>query len=112
MEEQKTKSKEIKMNAQAQEAQPKKLSYEELNQACMELSEQNQQMQQYIQKLHKQMQQMDFALQTKRMDYLFKIIELSVKAEGWFSSDFVQKCLEEIQDSLTVSQEQEEPKGN
>ena len=112
MEEQKLKSKEIKMNpdaeAKPQPAENQKLTYEQLNQACMELSQQNQQMQPYIKKLHQQMGQMNALLETRRMDYLFKVIELHTKYEKWFDSDFVLKCAEEVQESLTIPEETEQ----
>lgn len=112
MEEQKLKSKEIRMNpnveAKPQPAENQKLTYEQLNQACMELSQQNQQMQTYIKKLHQQMGEMNALLGTKRMDYLFKVIELHTKYEKWFDSDFVLKCAEEVQESLTIPEETEQ----
>ena len=82
-------SKEVKMTT-GKEPQPQKLSYEELNQACAEMSQQIQQQNKYIQQMHKQMQEMNFMLQNKRMEYLFKVVELS-RTEGYykFDSDFV-----------------------
>lgn len=90
-------------------AAPQKLSYEELNQACAELSQQAQQMRTYIQKLHKQLQSMEIALQTRRLDYLFKVVELSVndRALYQFHSDFVAACIAEIEESLTIPEGEE-----
>ena len=42
------------------------------------------------------------------MDYLFKVIELHTKYEKWFDSDFVLKCAEEVQESLTIPEETEQ----
>lgn len=115
MEEQKN-SKEVKLGVvknEEKKEQPQKLSYEQLNQACMELSQQNQQMNQYIQKLHQQMQEMQFTLQTKRVDYLFKVVELhynNVNRWQLFPDDFINSCLSEIQESLTISEQTEESK--
>ena len=118
MEEQKN-SKEVQMEVtknlesnkqRVPEEKTEKLSYEELNQACMGLSQQNQQMQKYIQQLHGQMQQMNSALQTKRLDYLFKVVEIDTNASGTFDKRFVQKCTAEIQASLTIPEEKEESK--
>lgn len=99
-------SKEVKLEAKKE--QPQKLTYEQLNQACAELSQQNQNMQRYIQQLQKQMQQMDFTLQTKRMDYLFKVVELASddKALYRFRKEFVLNCITEIEESLTIPQEE------
>ena len=96
---------------QVSNGQPQKLSYEELNQACAEMSQQIQQQNKYIQQLHKQMQEMNFMLQNKRMEYLFKVVEIannykSVTYPG-FDRDFVEECVAEIQESLTVPQEEE-----
>lgn len=103
MEEKKIESKEIKMNSSQENKSNEKLSYEELNNACMEMSEQLQRQNAYIQKMHKQMQEMDIMLQTKRMDYLFKVVELSNSGSKYdFNADFVNTCVEEIQESLTI----------
>lgn len=100
-----------------QDKQSQKLSYEELNQACAEMSQQIQQQNKYIQQLHKQMQEMSFMLQNKRMEYLFKVVELS-RTDGYykFDSDFVTICIKEIQESLTIPEQEEKkeetPKEN
>ena len=105
-------SKEVKMNVSTQ--QPQKLSYEELNQACAEMSQQIQQQNKYIQQLHKQMQEMNFMLQNKRMDYLFRVVEIAnrsnVSEYACFAKDFVEECIAEIQESLTIPQQEEEKK--
>lgn len=102
-------SKEVKMNVSTE--QPQKLSYEELNQACAEMSQQIQQQNKHIQQMHKQMQEMSFMLQSKRMDYLFKVVELAdeYKSSDYpcFSKQFVEECLAEIQESLTIPQQEE-----
>lgn len=92
--------------------QPQKLSYEELNQACAEMSQQIQQQNKYIQQLHNQMQGMNFMLQNKRMEYLFKVVEISMKSDkSWnFDSDFVSTCIKEIQEVLTIPQKGKEEK--
>ena len=87
------------------ETQPEKLSYEELNAACADMSQEIQNRNAYIQKLHKQMQEMSFALQARRMDYLFKVVEMQDR----FSSDFVVQCTNEIEELMTIPEEQKEP---
>ena len=103
-------SKEVKMNVSTK--QPQKLSYEELNQACAEMSQQIQQKNKYIQQLHKHMQEMNFMLQNKRMDYLFRVVEIAnrsnVSEYACFAKDFVENCIAEIQESLTIPQQEEE----
>lgn len=108
MEEQKIGSKEVKIGA-AKEGQPQKLTYEQLNQACADMSQQLQNQGRYIQQLQKQMQQMDFALQTKRMDYLFKVVELANSDNHKsfiFADEFVEDCIKEIQESLTIPEDE------
>lgn len=95
MEEQK-KNKVVSMNTKQAE---KKLSYEQLNDACNQLLQQNRQL--AVQ--NKQLEQ--FAM-NKRLDYLFKVIEFSKE----FTSDFVGNCASEIEEALTITQE-EEKKG-
>ena len=113
MEEQK-KSKEIKLGVEPSKksAGQQKLSYEELNQACMELSQQNQQMQQYIQNMHNRMQMVEAALESKRMDFLFKVVEVAnAPVHTWdFSEEFVRACLQEIEEALTFKEEPQEDK--
>ena len=113
MEENKT-SKEIKMStATASPENEKKLSYEELNKVCAEMSQQLQQQSKYIQQLHQRMQEVNLMLQTKRMDYLLKAVELSVNYHKdsyypCFASSFIEKCIAEIQEALTIKEEDKE----
>lgn len=89
--------------------QPHKLSYDELNQACAELSQQVQQQNKYIQQMHKQLQEMSFMLQNKRMDYLLKVVEISMKSDKWnFEPDFIYACIKEVQESLTIPKEEKQ----
>lgn len=96
------KKKEIKMEVSKGKNTQQKLSYDELNQACAELSQQNQQMQVYIKKLHAQIQELGEANMMKRLDYLFAILKYS----NMFTSDFVGECVEEIQEALTISEQE------
>lgn len=105
MEEKEIKTKEVKMSTVKSEQQ--KLSYEELNQACAELSQQLQNQNKYIQQLRQHAQQLEYALQTRRMDYLFKVVETS-SAVWKFNEDFVQKCIAEIQEALTIPEEKDD----
>lgn len=82
-----------------------KLTYGELNRACGELSQQNQNMQAYIKKLKEQMYMMDMSNQFKRMDYLFKVLELEAVIKD---SDFVNSCIAEIKDMMTIPEETKE----
>lgn len=92
MEEQK-KSKVISMNTS--KTQEKKLTYEQLNDACNQLWQQNKQLAMKNRELEQ------FAM-NKRLDYLFQVLEFSKE----FSSDFVGTCASEIEEALTIPQEE------
>lgn len=122
MEENKIVGKEVKMGVlkagedinAANSKAPQKLSYEQLNQACADMSQQLQNQGDYIQKMRAQIQQMGYALQTKRVDYLFKVLEISYgnshSEYACFSKEFVEGCVAEIQDALTIKAEPEDSK--
>ena len=78
--------------------QPQKYSYEELNQICGELYQQNQ-------TLARQLRQMDMGNMFKRLDYLF----LVVGNKDAFNSAFVDACIKEIEELLApVDKEEKE----
>lgn len=91
MEENKTKTVEMKPQNE------KKYSYEELNNIAGQLSQQNQQ-------LYQQLQRANMANMFKRLDYLFKVVENG----AMFSPEFVDKCIKEIEDSMTIEEETDE----
>lgn len=96
MEEQK--SKEVKMES----ANTQKYSYDELNNICGQLQQQNQ-------NLIRQIRQMDMSNTFKRLDYLFKVLELSNGSGNWeFKKEFVQSCIDEIEETITIPEEVEE----
>lgn len=97
MEEQK-KTKVVNMNSTDKKESPKKLSYEQLNDACNQLWQQNRQ-------LVKQNSELERFAINKRLDFLFKVLEFS----SMFKSDFVISCTNEIEEAMTVTSE-EEPK--
>lgn len=75
------------VGAPAQVMEEKKYTESELNAACGQL----------YQRLMKEIQVRDMTNMFKRMDYLFKIIE----NENYFSNDFVNSCIQEIETALT-----------
>ena len=80
---------------QPQEQQ--KLTYEQLNNICSELYQQNQQLQ-------RQLQQANMVNMFKRLDYLFLVL----KYEGVFKDpDFVNECIEEIKGAIIVKPEED-----
>lgn len=110
MEEQK-KTKEVKMNTAvggAKDNSDKKYSYDDLNDICNKLFQENRY-------LKYQLQQAQNALSTiDRLNYLFKVLELS-KTEGYwkFDVDFINSCVGEVENALTIPvQEEKEPNAN
>lgn len=98
MEEQK-KAMSVNINQKSKINRENKLTYEQLNDACNQLLQQNRQLIQRSRELEQ------FAL-NKRLDYLFKIIEFN----KMFSSDFVVSCTEEIEQAMTIPQEEDKQK--
>ena len=99
MEEQK-KAMSVNINQKSKVNRENKLTYEQLNDACNKLLQQNRQLIQRSRELEQ------FAL-NKRLDYLFKIIEFN----KMFSSDFVVSCTEEIEQAMTIPQEEDKQKA-
>ena len=80
-----------------EENKKKELSYEELKNVAGQLSQQNQQ-------LNMMLQQANMTNMFKRMDYLFKVLEL----KDCFDSEFVITCFDEIKELMTPPIENEE----
>ena len=93
MEEQKEKV--IKIQPEAE--RPEKMSYEQLENVAHQLSEQAKQ-------LYTQLQNANMSNMFKRLDYLFKVVENS----HMFKLDFVNKCINEIEDFMTIPEETED----
>lgn len=83
---------EQKKNKKNEEKQGK-LTYEQLNDACNQLWQQNQQLMKRV----KELEQFDMF---KRLDYLFKVLEF----RDTFSVDFVEDCVREIEEAMTIPQ--------
>lgn len=101
MEEKKTKT--VEMQASKKDATTgaqQKLTYEQLNDACNQLFQQNQQ-------LIKQVRELNIVNAFRRLDYLFKVLEHPEN----FSADFIGSCAQEIEDSMTIPEEPEEPES-
>lgn len=74
-----------------------KMSYEQLEQVAAQLSEQ-------LQQLYARLQQVELSNTFKRLEFLFKVIE-NIYA---FDSDFTTKCVKEIEDIMTIPEEDKE----
>lgn len=99
MEEQKE-TKEVKMDVENTSSEKQqKLTYEQLNDACNQLWQQNQQ-------LIKKCRELEQFSMFRRLDYLFKVLEHS----SVFDSNFLVSCAEEIKEAMTIPENTEEPK--
>ena len=95
MEEQKKKI--VEMQPATKETErPEKMSYEQLEQVAHQLSEQARQ-------LYSQLQKSNMTNMFKRLDYLFKVVENG----HMFKQDFLEKCITEIEEIMTVPEEPE-----
>ena len=92
MEEQKKKV--VKMQPATKDERPEKLSYEQLENVAHQLSEQTKQ-------LYMKLQAANMSNMFKRLDYLFKVIENG----HMFKQDFLEKCIAEIEEIMTVPEE-------
>lgn len=98
MEEQKKKV--VEMQPVTKETErPEKMSYEQLEQVAHQLSEQARQ-------LYSQLQKSNMTNMFKRLDYLFKVVENG----HMFKQDFLEKCIAEIEELMTVPEIEEENK--
>lgn len=96
MEEQKEKV--IKIQPTTNETErPEKMSYEQLENVAHQLSEQAKQ-------LYMKLQAANMSNIFKRLDYLFKVLENG----HMFRQDFVDKCVSEIEELMSVPEEVEE----
>ena len=92
MEEQKKKV--VKMQPATKDERPEKLSYEQLENVAHQLSEQTKQ-------LYMKLQAANMRNMFKRLDYLFKVVENG----HMFKQDFLEKCITEIEEIMTVPEE-------
>lgn len=103
MEEKNTKNPNMKIEGKTEgQEQNRKATYEELNNYCIQLYNQNKQ-------LIEQLKQREMAGLFKRLEFLFKVVENS----GKFDPAFVGNCTAEITQALTPepNSEAEQEKG-
>lgn len=86
---------EVVKNENANKAKKEKMSYEELENIAHQLSEQSR-------VLMQKLQEANMGNMFKRLDYLFKIIEF----EHRFDDNFTNKCVKEIQDMISIPEEE------
>lgn len=69
----------------------------------------------YTNQLKQRIMDLNEVLSNKRMDYLFDVVRISIQERidseyPCFAKDFVENCINEIQESLTILEQVEEPK--
>lgn len=111
MEEQKKDNKVVEMKvakgANQKEQEQEKISYEKLNSIAVQLYNENQQLKQRVHDMTEALKVVN------RMDYLLKIIEIDYNSRHYkatFSLDFVQNCINEVQELMTLPKSEESEK--
>lgn len=104
MEEQKKNSKEIKMsvpkkNTQGNNEEAPKYTYEQLKEIVDKLFSENRYLRQQLYQASETIRMFN------RLDYLFKVVE---NASVFNDMMFVNNCLEEIKDAMTITENKEE----
>ena len=85
------------MEEQKENKKKAQLSYEELNNVARQLSEQNRQLQQMLQNTQNVF---------RRLDYLFRVIEI----RDFIPDDFKEACAKEIIELMTIPDDESENK--
>lgn len=88
--------KEMKVAPKATKEKKQKLSYDELNNAALQLAEQNR-------KLYQEVQRLNTAGVIKRLEFLFDVL----KYKDVFNVGFVNRTVAEIEEALTIKPQEE-----
>lgn len=78
-----------------------KLTYEQLENVCHQLSEQSR-------ALYQKLQEASMENFFKRLDYLFKVVDNAIAFTSRGYQDFISKCVEEIVSSMQIPEPEEE----
>jgi len=82
----------------------KKISYEDLQKAAGQLYQQNQQLIAKCKQYEEQMQRLNNV--EVRLHYLFEVLDKG----SYFDSDFIDTCVNEVKEIMTIKEETEEEK--
>lgn len=85
-----------------------KLTYEELENVCHQLSEQSRALYQKLQEVSQKLQDVSMENFFKRLDYLFKVVDNAIAFTSRGYQDFISKCVEEIVSSMQIPEPEEE----
>ena len=86
-----------------EEVDNNKLSYEELTNVANGLKEQNNFLMKQCQQMEGKLRELVEVINFKRLDYLFKVVELGYE----FDTKFVSQCITELEESLTIKEPSE-----
>lgn len=104
--EEKNMTKTVELTQESQKEERQKLSYEQLNDACNQLFQQNQ-------RLVRRNNELEQFLLNKRLEYLFKVISLEDNIlKKSFSEEFITACIKEIEIALTITQSEDTTKNS
>lgn len=84
---------EDKVKESCSEEQPKRFTYEQLEQIAGNLSNQ-------LQQMNVRLQEANMFNTFKRLDYCFKVLEL-MPCNNFLSQEFVSRCAKEIEEMMT-----------
>ena len=96
---------EKKLEPNAGATAPKKLSYEELENVCHQLSAQAQQLNTQNQQLRAALNEANLTNLYKRLDYLFEVIN---RDNAYLSISFKTKCASEIEELMATPEQTED----
>lgn len=96
---------EKKLEPKVGAAVPKRLSYEELENACHQLSAQAQQLNAQNQQLRAALNEANLANLYKRLDYLFEVIN---RDNIYLPTSFKKKCASEIEELMATPEQTED----
>lgn len=87
--------------------EPKKVPYETLQNAAIQLKRQNDSLMELIEKYKQELQRINNV--ETRLHFLFEVLNKG----SYFDNDFIDKCVDEIKEILTIPEsEEEQPEEN
>jgi len=95
---------EEKKNVEKQEVKKEKLTYDELNNVCHQLSEQARNLYQQLQVANQKLEEANLTNAFRRLDYLFEILD----KYKFFAEDFIAQCVNEITTIMTIPEQEPE----
>lgn len=98
----------IKINLKMEEKEVKKLTYEELEKKNAELEEKVRGFSALNNQLYQQVMAANMTNLYRRLDYLFKVLEVAAKDSSVFDADFIINCADEVKEIMTPPKQETE----